>query len=155
MSTGLHAPPPPATGLRGRGGDSAWLRPFDELAVGETHRSRARTLTETDLFRFATLSGDSLQGGAGHTCAGTVLPLSYSIGLVSNSYIVALRRVLDFRPILAVGVGDTIHVECRIERLEPWIEDYGLVTGCWAIVNQDGVTAMTVLLEAVWRRAPL
>jgi acyl dehydratase len=143
------------TGMRRFANDSAWLRPFDELVVGEAHRSRARTVTATDLTRFAAVIGSPVQRSTGHTWVGTALPLSYSIGLVSNAYIMALRRVLDCRPIAPVKVGETIHVECQIERLAPWTEDYGLVTGLWTILNQDAVTTMTVLLEAVWRRAPL
>lgn len=155
MRPGLDVSPPSLTGLRQAGNDSAWLRPFDELVVGETHRSRARTVTQTDLTRFAAATGNPMQRTTGHTWIEAMLPLTYSIGLVSNSYIAALRRVLDCRPLAPVVVGETIHVECQIERLAPWTEDYGLVTGLWAILNQDRVATMTVLLEAVWRRASL
>ena len=135
MSGARPAPPRP-WGMVG-----AWMRPFDELEVGETYVSRRRTITETDLVRFGALTGGL-----------DLLPLAYSIGLVPNDHIRALRRILDLRWLGPVGRGETIHVAAEIVRLEPWTEDYGLASGAWRIVKQDGGVAMTVELEAVWRR---
>ncbi len=152
---GQLAPPRPW----GRAG--AWMRPFDQLEVGETYVSRRRTVTETDIVRFAGLTGamnpafgdPSRYGGPGSE-APELLPLAYSIGLVPNDYIRALRRILDLRLLTPVLSGDTIHVEAEIVRLEPWTDEYGLAAGAWRIVKQDGTVAMTVELEAVWVRRP-
>jgi 3-hydroxybutyryl-CoA dehydratase len=135
---GQLAPPRPW----GRAG--AWMRPFDRLEVGETYVSRRRTITEADLVRFAALTG-----------AGSpdLLPLAYSIGLIPNHYIRALRRIIDLQLLEPVRRGDTIHVEAEIGRLEPWTDEYGLTAGSWRILRQDGAVVTTVELEAIWLRS--
>jgi 3-hydroxybutyryl-CoA dehydratase len=117
------------------------MRPFDELEVGDTHVSRRRTVTEADVVRFATLTG-----------APDLLPLAYSIGLIPNDYIRALRRIVDLRLLAPVSCGETIHVEAEMTRLEPWTDEYGLAIGAWRIVKQDGAVATAVELEAIWLR---
>jgi acyl dehydratase len=145
-----------ATEPRGDGalqrGAHAWLRPFDELALGDRYASRARTVAEVDAVRFAALTGAHADGAVR---APALLPLAYSIGLVPNGYVSALRRILDLRVPASVSAGDTIHVECEIVRLSPWTAEHGLVAGAWRIVDQDATELSTVVLEAVWRRARL
>jgi len=136
-------------------GEVSLLRTFDEFAVGDTHTSRARTITASDLVMFTALARDSTERREEHALAEAILPLAYSIGLIANSYIGALRRILDLSFREPVMVGDTIHVSCEVERLGEWSEDYGLLTGRWAIVNQNDITTMLARLEAVWRRTPL
>ena len=148
---------------RVREGTIVWLRPFDELAVGDSYTSGGRTVTEADIVRFASLTGEMspVSGNPGLYTKGTtagrigapaLLALTYSIGLVPNDRVAALRRVHDLRLLAPIGAGDTIRVRCEILRLVPWTDDYGLVTGGWAIVNQEGAVVMTVELEAVWQR---
>jgi 3-hydroxybutyryl-CoA dehydratase len=137
------------------GGDVSLLRTFDEFEVGDTHTSRARTITESDVVMFTALARDSTERREDHSLAETILPLAYSIGLIANLYIGALRRILDLSFGEPVVVGDTIHVRCDVEQLGEWTEDYGLLTGRWAIVNQNGLATMIARLEAVWRRTPL
>jgi 3-hydroxybutyryl-CoA dehydratase len=156
MSGGGQLAPPRPWGRAG-----AWMRPFDELEVGEAYVSRRRTITETDVVRFAGMTGamspafgdPERYGGAG-CAAPDLLPLTYSIGLIPNDYIRALRRILDLELHAPVCCGDTIHVEAEIVRLEPWTDDYGLAAGAWRIVKQDGTVATTVELEAIWLRRP-
>jgi len=153
-------------GTEARAGEGVivWLRPFDELAVGDRYVSGGRTVTEADIVRFAALAGEMspVSGNPGLYTEGTtagqagapaLLALAYSIGLVPNDRVAALRRVHDLRLLVPIAAGDTIRVRCEILRLAPWTEDYGLVTGGWTIVNQDDAVAMTVELEAVWQRA--
>lgn len=141
---------------------AAWMRPFDELAVGETYISKRRTVTETNIVAFAALGGEmsaargdptrfGVGGGEGPT-ASDLLPLAYSIGLVPNRCIRALRRILDLELLAPVRPGDTLQVEAEIVRLEEWTEDYGLVTGRWRILNQREELVTSVDLEAVWTR---
>jgi acyl dehydratase len=141
---------------------AAWIRPFDELELGESYVSRRRTVTETDIIKFAQLGaemspghGDPVRFGpqaAGGLRAPELLALTYSIGLVPNDCIRALRRVVGFEPGEPVRPGDTIHVEAEIVRLEPWTEEHGLVAGRWRIVNQRNSLVASVELEAVWVR---
>lgn len=158
-------PVPSTAGVetRAREGAIVWLRPFDELAVGDSYTSGGRTVTEADIVRFAALTGEMspvsgnpglYTGGttAGQVGAPALLALTYSIGLVPNHRVAALRRVHDLRLLAPVGPGDTIRVRCEILRLVPWTEDHGLVTGGWTIVTQEEAVAMTVELEAVWQR---
>lgn len=147
-----------------REGVIVWLRHFDELAVGDTYTSPGRTVTETDVVRFAALTGEMSPvggdpdfytegSGPGQTGAPALLALTYSIGLVPNDRVAALRRVVDLRFLGAVEVGDTIRVQCEIRRLETWTDEHGLVTGGWEIVDQAGAAVIAVELEAVWQRA--
>lgn len=147
---------------RVRGQGASWMRPFDQLAVGDTYISKRRTVTETDIVAFAALCGEmnaahgdpTRFGGAadGGSTAPDLLPLAYSIGLVPNRCIRALRRILDLELLQLARPGDTLHVEAEIIELEEWTEDYGLVTGRWRILNHRGELLNSVELEAVWIR---
>jgi hypothetical protein len=51
-----------------------------------------------------------------------------------------------------VRLGDTIHVEGRIDRISPIDAELGLVTTTWRVVNQDGETVARVAVEVLCRR---
>lgn len=146
-------------------GPEAWLRPFDQLRVGETFISRARTITETDVVRFAALTGDHHPShtdavwaeaeGLGGIEAHGLMSVCYSIGLVPNDYVMALRGVKDLSFERPVRPGDTIRVHGEIARLLPMTEEAGMVSGRWLVLNQRAETVATMDLEALWRRAPL
>jgi acyl dehydratase len=134
--------------------------PFDKLEIGGRFVSRARTITETDVVNFAALTADwhplhtnavyAEQSMFGQRVAHGMLLLSYSIGLVPNEYVMALRRlnkVVFKRPVF---FGDTIRVEGTVVNLRPLNEEAGLVTGRWRIVNQDDQTVFKLEIEAVW-----
>src|SRR5437588_4955635 len=94
---GFAMPPAPSMG------HISWLRPFDELEVGDQFRSRSRTITETDVVQFAGLTGDWHPAHTDATWAGNnifgrrvahgMLCVCYAIGLVPNEYVMALRRI--------------------------------------------------------------
>jgi 3-hydroxybutyryl-CoA dehydratase len=141
--------------------DALMLRPFGLLRVGETFVSRGRTITESDVVAFAALTGDwhpqhsdavyGEQSIFGARVAHGLLLLCYSIGLVPNEYVVALRRlkrVVFKRP---VYFDDTIHVEAEIKELRPFSEEAGLVSGFWRILNQRGELVCVIEMEALWR----
>jgi acyl dehydratase len=134
--------------------------PFDQLEVGGRFISRARTITETDVVSFAALTADwhpvhtdevyAKKSVFGQRVAHGMLLLSYSIGLVPNEYVVALRRlrhVVFKRPVF---FGDTIRVEGTVVDLQAMNEDVGMVTGRWRIVNQDDQTVFKLEIEALW-----
>jgi len=138
---------------------------FDRLEPGTGFRSRGRTITETDLVSFATLTGDfhpvhtdaewaaeSLFGGR---IAHGALLLSYCVGLVpfDPEHVVALRgfdRVAFKRP---VRIGDTIRVEGEVASKQELDGDTGLVVFSWKILNQRDEAVALAKARVVWRRA--
>ena len=137
----------------------------DGLAPGATFTSPGRTITEADIVSFAALTGDWHPQHAdaawargsrfGERVAHGMLVLSYAVGLAGfdPERIVALRGldgVVFKRP---VRIGDTIHLEGRVEAVRPLDDDVALLELTWRIVNQDGATAARARVSAVCRRA--
>jgi acyl dehydratase len=125
------------------------LKPFDELEVGDEFVSGARTVTETDVMRFAALTGDRGPARGAHG----MLLVSYSIGLVPNDRVVALRRLREVAFERPVNPGDTIRVVGRIVELGAMSPEVGMVTGRWRIVNQDAETVADLEIDALWSNA--
>jgi acyl dehydratase len=141
-----------------------FARAFDELTVGERFTTRGRTVTEADVVSFAALTGDwhpqhadavwAADSQFGERIAHGMLVLSFAVGLVplDPQRIVALRRVSDAvfkRPVL---LGDTIHVEGRVDAVSPVDETVGLASCLWTVVNQDRKTVARVTVDVLWRR---
>jgi 3-hydroxybutyryl-CoA dehydratase len=141
-------------------------RDFDELEVGGRFRSPGRTITETDLVSFATLTGDfhplhtdvewAAESEFNGRIAHGMLLLSYCVGLVplDPEHVLALRgfeRVAFKRP---VRIGDTIHVEGELESKKELDEATGLVVFSWKIVNQRSEVVTLAKVRVVWRRSP-
>lgn len=138
---------------------------FGSLVEGECFVTRGRTITETDVVSFATLTGDfhpqhvdaawAGESRFGNRIAHGMLVLSYAVGLVplDPDRVVALRRVRDVVFKQPVHIGDTIHVEGRVEHREPIDEELGTVTTAWKVLNQRGRTVLRAEVEAIWRRA--
>jgi acyl dehydratase len=145
--------------------DDSLSRDFDALEVGGRFVSRARTITETDLVSFSTLTGDfhplhtDVEWAAASEFNGRIahgmLLLSYCVGLVplDPAHVLALRgfeRVAFKRP---VRIGDTIHVEGVLDSKQELDEASGLATFNWKIVNQRSEVVALVKVRVVWRRA--
>lgn len=143
---------------------SELCRDFDRLELGTSFRSRGRTITETDLVSFATLTGDfhpvhtdaewAAESLFGSRIAHGALLLSYCVGLVpfDPEQVVALRgfdRVAFKRP---VRIGDTIHVEGEVASKQELDGGTGLVVFSWKIVNQRGEAVALAKARVVWRR---
>jgi 3-hydroxybutyryl-CoA dehydratase len=141
-------------------------RDFDRLEPGSRFRSRGRTITEADLVSFAALTGDShpvhtdaewaAESEFGSRIAHGALILSYSVGLVpfDPEQVLALRgfeKVAFKRP---VRIGDTIHVEGRLESKRELDAASGLAVFSWRIVNQLGDAVALAKARVVWRRRP-
>jgi 3-hydroxybutyryl-CoA dehydratase len=141
-------------------------RDFDALAVGDRFVSRGRTITEADLVGFSTLTGDfhplhtdAEWAGAsefGGRIAHGMLLLSYCVGLVplDPDHVLALRGFESVAFKRPVRIGDTIHVEGKLDSKKELDEASGLVVFAWKIVNQRGETAALVKVRVLWRRAP-
>jgi 3-hydroxybutyryl-CoA dehydratase len=140
-------------------------RDFEGLEVGSGFRSRGRTITETDLVSFATLTGDfhpvhtdaewAAESLFGSRIAHGALLLSYCVGLVpfDPEHVLALRgfdRVAFKRP---VRIGDTIRVEGEVESKKELDGGTGLVLFSWKVVNQRDETVALAKARVVWRRA--
>ena len=136
------------------------LRPFNALEIGDRFISRGRTITETDVVNFAALTADwnpvhtdaayAETTPFGQRVAHGMLLLSYSIGLVPNERIVALRRLKNVVFKKPVFFGDTIRVIATIADLRPMGDEVGLVTGRWRILNQREETVFKLEIEALW-----
>jgi 3-hydroxybutyryl-CoA dehydratase len=139
-------------------------RDFDRLQLGTRFRSRGRTITETDLVSFATLTGDfhpihtdadwAAESEFGGRIAHGALLLSYCVGLVpfDPEHVLALRgfeRIAFKRP---VRIGDTIRVEGELESKKELDRATGLVGFAWKIVNQRDENVALAKALVVWRR---
>ena len=137
-------------------------RPFEELVEGEWFVSRERTITETDVVNFASLTGDwhpahtnqvwAEQNIFGERVAHGMLLLSYAVGLVPNAYVLALRRIRNVVFKTPVRFGDTIRVVGRPMKLQEFSEEVGHVRALWKLVNQNDETCMKMEFEALWKR---
>jgi 3-hydroxybutyryl-CoA dehydratase len=100
---------------------------FDELSVGESWKSHARTVTESDVSDFAGLTGDhdplhmdheyARNTPFGRPIAHGLLGLSFVAGLSSQSppvHTVAFTGVRDWRFLHPLYFGDTVHVVTKV-----------------------------------------
>jgi acyl dehydratase len=140
---------------------------FDALEGGERFVTRGRTITEADIVQFAALTGDmhpqhtdaawAAESRFGERIAHGMLVMSYAVGLVplDPERVVALRRISDVVFKHPAYIGDTIHVDGRIESLKPVDDQHGLVEALWKIVTQRGRTVARARVELLWRRSPV
>lgn len=132
------------------------MGPFwNDLAVGDRFRTVGRTLTETDLVNFVSLSwlteelftntedrenmaiaGRVVPGALVYACAeGLLLPMIQGTGLAF------LNATLDVKG--PTFVGDTIHVEVRVSEVRATSKgNRGLVRTDNEVVNQRGETVL-------------
>jgi len=128
---------------------------WDDLAVGDRFRTAGRTLTETDLVNFVSLSwlteelftntedregmaipGRVVPAALVYACAeGLLLPMMQGTGLAF------LNATLDVKG--PTFVGDTIHVECTVAEVRATSKgNRGLVRSENRVVNQKGQTVL-------------
>ena len=106
---------------------------FEEFRVGDTAVGPGRTITETDIVCFASLSGDFNQIHTdaefakttpfGQRIAHGLLVLSIALGQVAQlgtieGTIIAFRD-LTWKFSKPVFIGDTVHVESEVVKLKP------------------------------------
>jgi acyl dehydratase len=125
---------------------------FDDVAVGDTWTSPARTITETDVVQFACLTGDfnplhvdrefARSTPFGQPIAHGLLGISYVAGLGSHSPRMAtlsFLKILEWNFLQPIFFGDTVHVETEILAMEPKARGRrGEVTWKRSLVNQRG-----------------
>ncbi|MHB1762743.1 MAG: MaoC/PaaZ C-terminal domain-containing protein [Acidimicrobiales bacterium] len=139
--------------MRGDRVDLFW----EDLEVGQLVESPARTIGEADVLAFAGLSGDYNQlhmdaefaassTGFGRRVAHGLLGLSVSSGLFTRTWLGAgIQRHmvamlgLEWRFLVPLFIGDTIHVEVEVEHLREVSDSRrGLVVLRRRLFNQDG-----------------
>ena len=123
---------------------------FEQFEIGETWKSRGRTITETDLVMFSALTGDyyplhtdieyAKQTPFGQRIAHGMLVLSFATGLtkMDPDIIVANYGIDKLRFIKPVFIHDTIHIEIEVIDLEDKGNGTGVVTARQKTLKQTG-----------------
>lgn len=124
---------------------------LEDLEVGRTWKSPARTLTETDIVGFAGLTGDydplhvdrefAAETPYGKPIAHGLLGLSMMAGLSSTCpriRTLALVRVDQWMFHKPMFVGDTVHVITEVESITPRGRRSGEVIWFRKLINQRG-----------------
>ncbi|GAB4529932.1 MAG: MaoC/PaaZ C-terminal domain-containing protein [Anaerolineae bacterium] len=140
---------------------------YEEFEVGQKLITRGRTITESDLVQFGSLTGDfnpmhfdddyMREHMLGKRVAHGMLTVSYAVGQAYQLGFME-QTVLSFRGVemkfsAPVYIGDTIHVEIEVaEKKDAARLGGGLVTMNIRIVNQEGAAvqkgAWTVLVAS-------
>ena len=102
---------------------------FEEFEVGQKISSPGRTITESDIVRFAGLSGDYMQIHTddefakstpfGKRIAHGLLIMAIASGLAARTgvlegTVLAFREIKNWKFIKTVFIGDTVHVEMEV-----------------------------------------
>ncbi len=143
---------------------------FEDYKPDLEFRTRARTITETDLVNFIGLSGmfeslfiDQEYIAGQELYEGRLVPgaLTYAIseGLVIQEGILHERGLaflgLELRAEKPVYVGDTIHVEVETGETRPTRrDDRGIVITNHSVVNQNGDPVMRLRVTRMVRKRP-
>ncbi|MEB1809264.1 MAG: MaoC family dehydratase N-terminal domain-containing protein [Bacillaceae bacterium] len=134
---------------------------FEDFEIGQKWKSRARTITETDIVMFSAFSGDWYPLHTDIEYAKTtlfkqriahgMLVLSVGTGLtrMEPEIIVANYGVDKLRFIQPVFINDTIHVELEVLDLQDKGNGTGVVTTKQQIVKQNGEPAIVGISKAL------
>lgn len=133
------------------------MRYWDDIDVGESYQTPARTVTETDIVMFSALTGDhhplhtdeehaklSIYGGR---IAHGLLGLAYLQGLETRVHtdlaaMGSLGWTVDFKA--PIRIGDTISARCRVTGKRPTSKpDRGVLFVECTLVDQAGRTLQT------------
>ena len=129
---------------------------FDDFHLGQKFITRARTITESDVINFAGLSWDHNQlhtdkeyAGStrfgeriAHGLLGVIIHAGLSYQLTEDSILGLLELSWKFKA--PIFIGDTIHVEQRVEDLRESSQgDKGVLTFDKNIINQKGEVVQT------------
>lgn len=147
------------------------VRYLGELYVGDSWRTRGRTITEADVLTFGTWSGDmhplhtdeeyarTTQFGGrifhGPGALAIAFGLEMSLGWKLGSAI-AFLGIRDWNLLAPVHIGDTLHVREEVVDIRPSTSkpDRGVVTTKVQIKNQKGVVCQEGLWVVLLSRRP-
>lgn len=142
---------------------------YEDLSVGQTFTSPARTVTETDLVHFAMLSGDwnpihtdkefAQQTYYGQRVVYGILGIALLTGLMDRMEIfhgsaIAMIGIRDWQFKAPIFVGDTLHFVLEIvsKRLSS-SGDRGVVDRKFSLLNQRGEVVQEGHLDLLIRLA--
>ena len=133
---------------------------FEDLQVGDSWESQARTITETDIVNFACLTGDfdplhvdqetAAKSPFGRPVAHGLLGLAYLAGLSThapNVETVAFLGIKDWKFQKPILVGDTVHAITRIVATSSYGRRRGRVIWHRELVNQSGEVVQSGTFE--------
>lgn len=130
-------------------------QPFNELKIGQRSRSRGRTITETDVVNFCSLTGNWLdihadvefskasQFGQRVVQGGLVFVISNALFGYDGGVIAAFYGVNNLRFVKPTFIGDTLHAELEITGLREKGEKHGIATARLHAVNQHNEVVMS------------
>ena len=141
---------------------------FEQLKVGDRWKTRARTITETDVVNFAGLTGDydplhvdrefAKTMPYGRPIAHGLLGLSFVAGLGSYYpmvHTVAFVAVRNWEFKMPAYVGDTVHAIIEVAELKENGRRRGTVIWKRQLVNQDGKVVQQGIFETLVAKAPV
>lgn len=140
---------------------------FDDLKLGATETTRARTVTEADIVNWCSLTGDwfvlhsdkvyAEKSVFGQRIAPGIMVLAFSGGLgvpARPEAIIANYGTDRVRYPQPTFIGDTLHLEIEVVELRERDHETGIATFRWDMVNQDGHTVMASRLIVLVKRSP-
>jgi 3-hydroxybutyryl-CoA dehydratase len=157
--------------------DERWLELekiyFEDYKLGETFVSPGRTITEADIVIFSALTGDwhplhtnvefaaktEFKERIAHGMLGLIIgtALVFRLGqyVTLPKKFVALYGIDSIRFRAPIRIGDTIHCENRVSKLEEKNETQGIIEQEQSIRNQRGDAVITLKAKILAGRKPL
>jgi len=141
--------------------------PYGELKLGQRARSRGRTMTETDVVNFCSLTGNWLEIHSNAEFAkktlygqrvvqgGLVFVVANALFGFDPSVVEAFYGVDKLRFIKPTFIGDTLYAESEIVALRDKGDWHGVVTTLLNAVNQRGEKVLSCEFSLLIRRERL
>lgn len=145
---------------------------FEDYAVGEAFKSPARTMTETDIVLFASLTGDwhpihtnveyakkaffgeRIAHGMLTLCVGSALIFRLGPFVALPKSFIAFYGMDSVRFTRPVKIGDTIHCVVQVEKLEAKDDRTGVIVSKNFIRNQRDEDVVVYTTRALVGRKP-
>lgn len=145
---------------------------MEDYQIGEKLISPARTMTESDIHAFASLTGDwhpihtdvefakktpfgeRIAHGMLSLCVGSALIFRLGQYVSLPKSFIAFYGMDSVRFTNPVKIGDTIHCEVEITGLDPKDEKRGVITSKNSIKNQRGEECVVYITKALVGRKP-